>query len=247
MEHVTRNTAIFVFFILLYVTCYVLHVKSVSAINMDSANYQIQFGNVNIGAKDLSSSSYNLGTTLGQTAAQSFSSAGYYVLAGFQYIHTIIPFRFSISNTSINLGSLSPGVGSTAPTTLTVSFGAAGEYQVTAIEEGKLRTLSGGATIADTACDSACTITSASPWVSSSTYGFGYNMTGQDIPADFTNSTYYRPFADRSLGNSPAVVMTSPNVGTNRQSTMTFKANVSGLQASGQYQTVINFVATPTY
>lgn len=217
------------------------------ASNMDSANYEIQFGNVNIGAKDLSSPSYNLGTTLGQTAAQSFSSAGYYVLAGFQYIHTIIPFRFSISDTSIALGTLVPGVGATAPTTLTVSFGAAGQYEVTAIEEGPLRTLSGGASIPDTTCDSSCTITSADPWTSSTKYGFGYNMTGQDIPADFTDGTYYRPFPDRTAAEDPAVVMTSTNVGKNRQSVMTFKANVDAIQAAGQYQTVINFVATPTY
>ncbi len=214
---------------------------------MDSSNYEIQFGNVNIGAKDLSSSSYNLGTTLGQTAAQSFSSAGYYVLAGFQYIHTIIPFRFSISDTAIDLGSLTPGVGSTAPTTLTVSFGAAGQYEVTAIEEGPLRTFSDGTSIPDTTCDSSCTISSADPWTSSASYGFGYNMTGQDIPVDFVNSTYYRPFPDRTQAEAPAIVMSSTDVGRNRQSVMTFKVNVDAVQAAGQYQTVINFVATPTY
>jgi len=41
--------------------------------------------------------------------------------------------------------------------------------------------------------------------------------------------------------------MTSINVGKNRQSTVTFKVNVSSIQPAGSYQTVINFVATPSY
>jgi len=41
--------------------------------------------------------------------------------------------------------------------------------------------------------------------------------------------------------------MTSTNVSKNRVSTVTFKANISASQQSGSYQTVINFVATPSY
>lgn len=216
--------------------------------NLGSQSYEIQMGNVNIGAKDQSSTSYNLGVTMGQTAAQSFSSSGYYVLAGFQYIHTIIPFRFTISDTTINLGTLAPSTPSTAATTLTVSFGDAGQYQVTAIEETKLQTLNAGASIADTTCDSgSCTETSAGAWTSSSIYGFGYNMSGNDIPVDFTDSTYYRPFPDRSAAESNAVVMSNANIGKNRQATMTFKGNVSATQTAGQYSTIVNFVATPSY
>jgi len=72
-------------------------------------------------------------------------------------------------------------------------------------------------------------------------------MSGDDIPADFTDSTYFRPFPDRTASEPPAVVMTSTNVSKNRVSTVTFKANISASQQSGSYQTVINFVATPSY
>ena len=40
-------------------------------------------------------------------------------------------------------------------------------------------------------------------------------MTGSDIPADFINSTYYRPFADLSAPENPATVMTSVDVTQN--------------------------------
>jgi hypothetical protein len=87
----------------------------------------------------------------------------------------------------------------------------------------------------------------AKVWSSPSAYGFGYSMSGNDIPADFTDSTYYRPFPGRTAAESPATVMSSTNIEKNRQSTVTFKTNISSIQPAGSYQTVINFVATPSY
>ncbi|NTU72849.1 hypothetical protein HGB07_01595 [Candidatus Roizmanbacteria bacterium] len=226
---------------------FIILTPCVQATDMDSNIYHIQYGNVNIGARSESSSNYKISTTMGQTAAQSFNSNGYYVKAGFQYWHNIIPFRFSVSNTNLNFGVLTPGTPATINTTLTVSFGAAGNYQVTAIEEGKLRTMA-GYYIPDTNCDGGtCTTSSAAIWNSNSTYGFGYTMTGQDIPTDFIDSTYFRPLPDRSASANPAVVMYSTNVGRSRQATMMVKTNVSATQAAGSYQTVINFAAIPTY
>ena len=136
----------------------------------------------------------------------------------------------------------------TANATLTVDFGGAGQYQVTAGETGQLALLSNPATaIPDTSCDggtNTCNTSLAKVWSSGTAYGFGYNMAGQDIPADFTDSTYYRPFANVS---TPVVVMSSSAVGKNRQSTITYKVNVSNIQPAGSYQTIINFVATPSY
>ena len=78
-------------------------------------------------------------------------------------------------------------------------------------------------------------------------YGFGYGMSGDDIPADFIDSTYFRPFPDRTAAESPATIMTNINVGKNRISTLAFKVNISPIQSAGSYQTVINFVATPSF
>ncbi len=221
----------------------------VLAVDMESARFQIKSANVNSAAGDKSSEGYKLSDTIGQLAAGEFSSTGYVVKAGFQYIHSIIPFRFSVSNINVALGTLTPNIPSTATTNLTVYFGSAGQYQVTAIEEGALKTLSGNA-IPDTSCNGGidtCSESVAKTWSSSTAYGFGYNMNGDDIPTDFISTAYFRPFPDRTAAESPAVVMTSINVGKNRQSTMTFKANVSPIQEAGSYQTVINFVATPSF
>lgn len=222
----------------------------VQAVKMESPRFQIDNANVNSAAGDKSSSNYKLSDTIGQTAAGQFSSSGYIVKAGFQYINSIIPFEFSISDINVSLGTLVPSTPSTATTVLSVSFGSAGQYQVTAIEEGPLSTLTGSNSIPDTTCDGGaetCNESTAKTWSSSSAYGFGYNMTGSDIASDFLSASHFRPFPDRSAAESPAVIMTSPNVGRDRQATVTFKANVSPIQPAGSYQTIVNFVATPGF
>lgn len=222
----------------------------VFAENFESERYKIQFGDVNIGGeKDLRSSGYDLSVSLGQTAAGEFHANGYIVKAGFQYIYSIIPFRFSISNVNIDLGTLIPNTPSTAETTLTVSFGGPGEYQVTANELDSLKKNT-GTEIQDTSCNGEpdlCTESSAKKWTSNTAYGFGYNMSGQDIPSDFKNAGYFRRFPNLREGESSQTVMSSTNVGRSRRSKVTFKANVSPIQEVGSYQTVIRFTATQGY
>jgi hypothetical protein len=249
-------------------TLYTILNTPAHAINMNSNQFKIQFGNINIGAKDESSTNYALGVSLGQDAAGKFSSTGYIVKAGFQYIHSIIPFTFSISNTTIGFGSVTPSSFYTGSTHLKVSFGAAGEYQVTARAEDKMKTV-GGNTIDFTACDAGtCTATAAQTWTSTSVYGLGYNMSCSgitstsvrctpDLPTDFLSTSYFRPFANHATGDTPAVVMSNtnvtsetpedPSITNDHETNMTMKLNVSPLQAAGSYSSIINFVATPSY
>ncbi len=101
--------------------------------------------------------------------------------------------------------------------------------------------------IIDTLCDTTCSETTAGVWTSASKYGFGFNMTGDDISADFTNSTYFRQFADRSNAESAKTIMTSANVGRSRTATITYKLNVSTVQPAGTYRNVIMYTAIPSY
>lgn len=240
-------------FALSYLTCtglFPVHTVHAQA-EIISPNYIIQMPNLNSGAGIPSSSNYNVSTTIGQTAAGLFSSNGYRVKSGFQYIYSIIPFSFTISKVSINLGHLLPQTPVTTETeTLTVASGGAGGYQVKASENHPLKVSSSASTIPDTNCDASCSESASGVWTSNSRYGFGFNMSGDDIPTGptgFADLTYFRQFADRSISESPQIVMSSIYVGRDRQSTVTYKVNISGTQPAGIYNNTIMYTAIPSY
>ena len=241
---------------LLVISFFLFPSFSLAQSSVKSDNYKVLFPNLNSGAGVPTSTSYKLGTTIGQTAAGLFSSDGYNVRSGFQYVHTIIPFSFSVSDIIVDLGSLIPQTPSTSQSTLTVKAGGAGGYSVTAYENEPLTDDSAN-TIPDTICDSGpCTRTSAEVWTSGTTYGFGFNMSGDDIPSDFTDTTYYRPFADDSLAETPASIMEKSEVTWDypsnawpweSEATIKYKVNISAVQEAGRYQNIITYVAIPSF
>lgn len=241
MKKLTVFLPLIVLFILVYSPSTLL------AQVLKSDNYEIQLPNFNSGAGIPSSSTHKIDSTIGQTAPGLFSSAGYRVMSGFQYIHSIIPFSFSISSIAISFAPLMPDTPQTISQILTVSAGGAGGYQVTARENNPLKFANGSVTIPDTTCDSGCDEETAGAWTEDTKYGFGFNMTGYDIPGDFTNDTFYRQFADTSNAETPKVIMSSTRVYRSRQSTVTFKVNISDIQQAGKYQNIIYYTAIPSY
>ncbi len=236
------------YFSVLSILCFSITPPETGAKNIDSDSYHIQMGDLNMGAGLPTSTSYNLGITGGQTAPGAFLSSGYQLLAGFWYIKTIIPFSFTIDDISIDFGTLTPNQFSTQTNNLTVSAGGAGGYQVTASESAVLTSSGGTATIPDTSCNGGsdtCSVTLAKPWTDTTQYGFGYNMSGDDIPVDFVDSTYFRPFSF----SSSAVIMSSSDVTRDPPSNtanaqVTYKINISGSQAAGDYENYVMFIAT---
>lgn len=232
-------------------SCFSVLARSARAKNVSSDSYKIQMGDVNMGAGLPTSDNYNLGLTGGQTAPGLFAANGYQILSGFWYIKTIIPFSFTIDNLAIDFGTLTPNQFSTKTNFLTVSAGGAGGYQVTASESAVLTSFGGTATIPNTSCNggtNTCIDNQAKPWTDTHQYGFGYNMSGTDIPTDFLDPTYYRPFT----ASTSAIIMSSADVTRNPPSntagaTVTYQINISGSQAAGDYENYILFIATPSY
>jgi len=177
-------------------------------------------------------------------------SSGYKVKVGSPDVEIMVPFSFTISDLSIDFGVLTPGAfPSPLPTNaLTVSSGDAGGYSVTVFQDKPLTLQTGTVTIPDTTCNSGtCSQTTAGVWTDTTKYGFGYNLSGNDVPTAFANSTYFKQFADASQSEAAQVVMSSPNVGVNRIATITYQINVPSTQTAGDYENSIVFIATPTY
>ncbi|MEI8232807.1 MAG: hypothetical protein WCG44_03620 [bacterium] len=214
--------------------------------SLDSDNYKIRLGNFNMTSGSKSSASYKLTDTVGQIAAEFFSSTGYHVKAGFQYIYTLYDFSFTISTLAINLGTLTPNIFSFATNTLTVTAPGQG-YSVSAYEINRLKNTAGD-TIPDTICDSGpCTESSATVWTTPTNNGFGYNASGNDVATDFVDPTYFRPFPDFSASEPAATIMTRSTAGRNRVATITYQVSPSSAQAAGDYSTEIIYIATPVY
>jgi hypothetical protein len=224
---------------------------TLKADELRSDSFVIQFGNFNVTSGEKSSASYSVTDTVGQTADGPFGqygSSGYFVGSGFQYIYQIDEFAFTISSTAIDLGILTPGIHNTASHTLTINTRGAGGYTVYAYELHPLRHANGVDEIADTTCNAGtCTETTAGIWNNQNIPGFGYNMSGDDIPAAFADTTYFKQFANNETAEDMQIVMSSANIAASRTATVLYKAGVAGGQEAGSYQTGIAYIAVPGY
>lgn len=218
----------------------------------DSESYHIDFGNFNMTGGKKTSTNYKLTDSVGQNAPGQYNNSGYTVKAGFQYLYgKNIPLSFEISNLDLDFGSLVPGVGSTVNNTLTISTPTAHGYDIMVASNHPLTSIGSNTTIPDTKCDSnACSDSVSDLWTSSTTYGFGFNVKGvgnSSTDSYFTNSNYFRHFADASIGGSPKIIMSEAIPVENHSSLVTYKINISAAQAAGTYQNFINFIAVPKY
>ncbi len=237
------------FRLLLPLAVFISFLSPTLAATFDSDNYHIDMGNFNVTSGRKTSTNYELTDTVGQTSPGQYNSTGYIVKAGFQYINTIIPFTFTISDLSINLGTLSSGSFSDQTNTLTVSAGGSGGYQVLAQEIHPLRYNSND--LPDTTCDdNTCTEVLCRPWTQTDKYGFGLNAAGNDVnttSGKFADSTYYCQFADNELAEAAQAVMARTSPTNSSTATITYRANPHPLQTAGSYETAISFTAVPKY
>lgn len=229
----------------------VIFPSPVQALNMSNSLYILQMGNLNSGAGKPTNSSYKLGVTIGQTGPGLYSGVNYKVRSGFQYISSIVRFRFSIDATLIDFGTLTAASPVTRSSVLTITNGSAGGYSVTAYENHQLLVPAIGTLIPDTTCDDgSCTESTSAAWTSNLTYGFGYrcdNEVGTDCAPGFSTSTFYKQFADNASSETTQAVMTGTVLGRNIKSRISYKVNVAATQPAGLYTNQIIYVATPTY
>jgi len=231
----------------------ILNMRGAAAQTMSNSQYTIRMGNLNSISGLGTGSGYRVSFTSGETAPGLYNTvtgANFKVRGGFQYIMSIIPFSFKIDNIFIDYGTIYPGSAFYRTNNLTVSTNSSKGYAVTVSENHPLRIPARGIDIPDTICDAlhTCNTTTANTWNLPGTYGFGYrcdNTNGTDCDSQFLVDSYqYRPFA---ASPSAVTVMSATTAGRGKKSQITYKLNISNVQAAGLYTNVINFIATPTY
>lgn len=241
----------FLLLLLYLVAPFFWFVSSVSAENMESNSYKVQFGNFNMSSGRKEGDTFVLSDTMGGLAVGpygQYGSSSYFIGSGFQYVYQIDYFAFSISKLNIELGELFANSFSTDSHTLNITTNGASGYSVYAFENHPLQAQSSTEVIPDTTCDAAdCDETVAGVWTDAAAAGFGFNVSGDDKASDFTNTNYFRQFANNAASESMQEIMGSSNVALDQTSTVTYKASMPGNQAAGNYQTSIVFVAVPGY
>lgn len=220
---------------------------------MRSQDYEIQMGNINMTSGTKSSDNFTVSDTVGQTASGLYESAGFSLGAGFWYITSVIPFSFSISDLTIDFGVLTASSPQTLNNILTISAGGAGGYQIMAAENHPLQSASSNYIYDVLGDNSDISEEVAGVWNQSSTYGFGFMVSGDSAASDFSDPlcspNCYRQFADPTASPSEdaQVIAESADVTDETQLTVTYKINISGTQEAGYYQNEITFIAIPRY
>ncbi|MEO8581633.1 MAG: hypothetical protein ABI425_03550 [Patescibacteria group bacterium] len=215
---------------------------------MTSSQYVIEFGNFNVTSGEKTSANYKVTDTVGQISPGEYDGSGYVVKAGFQYIYPFRTLSLKISKITIDLSELTYGSFNTDTHTLIVDTNGAGGYAVKASENHPLRLLNTSTDIRDTLCDSgSCDESTAGSWTNANNYGFGFNLSGNDVATDFASTNYFRQFADVSNAETMKTVMSGTGVSVNRNATVTYKASPQATQAAGNYETLVTYQLIATY
>jgi hypothetical protein len=231
-----------IFFIIFLVSIFLLPI-SVFAQHFESNSYNIDWGNFNMTSGKKTSTNYSLTDTVGQNAPGEYSKTGVKLKSGFQYIYPFDIFSFAIDDLEIDFGTLTPGVATTAVSTLTTTTPSGNGFQITAAESSPLRTPS-GTNIPDVTGDNHLATESVEDlWQNATTYGFGYNAN----TTYFSSNNHYRQFANSALSETAQIFDSSNLPVKNHQTVVTYKINISTIQAAGSYQNYIVYTATPKY
>lgn len=231
-------------------TLLTLNLPLAIAQTMSSQNYVLHAGEINQGGGSASNKNYTIDTSIGGNTLRSDQNSTYSVKSGVRESHTVGRFSFSISEMFIDFGQLYPTNPIIRTNRLSIESPTTASFSVIAYEDQPLKS-SSGSTIPNTTCDTGlCTSILSAPWTSTLTYGFGYrcdNIAGNNCAPDFTNSTYYKQFADTSKQQQAQTVL--KGIASNQKSAgqISYKINISGTQSSEAYATNITFLAVPSY
>jgi len=222
MQIFLKGTVVLLVFLNIF--CY----GSLKTYAMDSENYKIPKDSINIGGtEDGSSENYDLKDTIGEVGSGLGTSESYDLNAGFRPQAKKPLLRFSISTNSVYLGTLSKASVSSGNVITTVSTNAFGGYTTSVVADGNLRM-----SLSDIIPD----VVDGSVTAGSSEYGI--STSGLDGLFNATDTS---------------VTVVSKDVASNANSvdgvntTINFKASISGNESPGLYSQKVTIICTGNF
>lgn len=225
----------------LVILIFLLIGSSTSAYVMSSTNYRIQKDSINIGGVSQSSSSYSLEETVGEMATDESTSTNYKLRAGYwaEFPDVLI---FTLTNNTINLGTLATSAASTATTNFTVATSASDGYTVSVA----------GNTLTNDSNDIDAITTPATSFPG--TEQFGINLVANTSPAVGSNPSgglgqaapgYNTPNNFKFV--SGETVASSSSFSSTTTFTISYLVNISTSTAAGSYSTDLTLTATGVF
>ncbi len=197
----------------------------VSLALMNSESYINWMDSLNFGGEETSTSTnYRFQDTLGEIGTGEISSTNYAGLIGFRQSDADPKMTFSISDTSVDFGTLSTSAVSSDSITITSTTNAVDGYITTIFETENLKT-GAGADIDDVADG---TVTAGSEEYGVRTSGADGQMNG----------------ADTGITTSPQTVASNASWINGSAVTITFKAAISSLTSAGAYAHNVTLIST---
>lgn len=252
-----------VFFLTIYFLIISIPSKTYSQ-TMSNDNYILQLHGIDATTSKTTTKDSALGAS-DQPAPKPQTEPKYKIELGFLHNKSKSPFTFSISETLIYFGTLSPTNPITRSNKLSVSSRSANGYSVIAFTNRELLAsatsdVTPGASevpspsaevIPDSSCDNGlCSEFSPAPWTNILTYGFGYrcdNVIGTDCAKGFLDLNFYKQFANNSKNEIPQKILSATNGKIDKIVQITYKVNISGTQALGSYNNTITYIAVPNF
>lgn len=193
---------------------------------MSSPNYRIDQSFVGSGGTRETSANYQVLETVGDIGTGNSSSANYRLRAGFLSGTQDASLTFSVSTSSLNLGSISPSAVSSAAHTMTVTTDLTRGYVITAQADGPFR--SGPNSI---------------PFVADGTVTAG----SAEYGARFTGGLGSHPTGDISLAPLTTVTTYTDNVSGGDTTTATYRVSAAPSTQPGSYASTTTYIATATF
>ena len=193
---------------------------------MSSPSYRIDQSFVGGGGTRESSPNYQVQETVGDIGTGNSQSANYRLRAGYLPGTQDASLIFTVSTTSLNLGTITPSSVSTAVHTMTVVTDLTRGYVITAQADGSFR--SGANTI---------------PFVADGLVTAGSTEYG----AAFTGGLGSHPAGDIGLASLTTVTSYNDNVSAGDTTTATYKTSASPVTRAGSYASTTTYIATGTF
>jgi len=219
---------------------------------MSNQNYIIRAGSVNPVSETAAKQYSEIKPPVSDLGPITSEGVNFKIRTGFNNLKTDLPFSVSLSSNIVDFGVLSP----TNPIVRTVdlSTNALGVYgySIIVFEDKPLTATTSNSKIfiPDTTCDKGiCGVESSAEWINTLTYGFGYrcdDMIGISCDDSFARPNYYKHFPNLASNDDPQPVVSGVN-SSDKAARISYKVNISGDQAQGNYENTVTYIGIPNF